>query len=59
MEIINNKARHNLIDEQCRWHCDRLDGAEMFREPLNQTKKMQIRQGGDIKPPAAQCEEIW
>ena len=34
IEIINNKARHNL-----------MDGAVSFREPLGQTKVMQIRQG--------------
>ena len=50
IEIINNKARHNQIDAKCRWHFDRLDGAGSFREPLGQTKVMQIRQG-DTKPP--------
>ena len=25
IEIMNNKARHNLIDAKCRWHSDRLD----------------------------------
>ena len=44
IEIINNKARHNLIDAKCRWHSDRLDGAGNFREPLGQTKVMQIHQ---------------
>ena len=43
-EIINNKARHNLIDSKCRWRSDRLDGAVSFWEPLGQTKVMQIRQ---------------
>ena len=44
IEIINNKARHNLINEKCRWRSDWLDGAWSFREPLDQTKVMQIRQ---------------
>ena len=44
IEIVNNKARHNLIDAKWRWRCDRLDGAGSFREPLRQTKVMQIRQ---------------
>ena len=44
IEIINNKARHNLIDAKCRWRSDLLDGAGSFREPLGQTKMMQIRQ---------------
>ena len=42
IDIINNKARHNLIDAKCRWHSDRLDGAGRFWEPLGQTKVMQI-----------------
>jgi hypothetical protein len=41
IEIINNKARHNLIDAKCRWHSD---GAASFRELLGQTKVMQIHQ---------------
>ena len=44
IEIINNKARHNLINAKCRWRSDQLDGAGSFREPLGQTKVMQIRQ---------------
>ena len=40
IEIINNKARRNLIDAKCRWHSDRLDGAEGFWELLGQTKEM-------------------
>ena len=44
MEIVNNKARHNLIDAKCIWRSDRLDGAVSFREPLGETKAMQIRQ---------------
>ena len=30
IEIINNKARHNLIDAKCRWRSDQLDGAGSF-----------------------------
>jgi hypothetical protein len=44
IEIINDKARHYLIDAKCRWHSNRLDGAVSFREPLGQTKVIQIRQ---------------
>ena len=44
IEIINNKARHNLIDAKCRWCYDWLDGAGSFWEPLGQTKGMQIHQ---------------
>ena len=44
IEIINNKARHNLINAKCRWRSDWLDGAWSFGEPLDQTKVMQIRQ---------------
>jgi hypothetical protein len=33
------------MDAKCRWRSDRLDGAVSFREPLGQTKVMQIRQG--------------
>ena len=33
------------MDEKCRCHSDRLDGAVSFREPLGQTKVIQIRQG--------------
>ena len=45
IEMINNKARHNLIDAKCRWHPDRLDGAGSFWELLGQTKVTQIRKG--------------
>ena len=45
IEIINNKARHNLMDAKSRWQFDQLDGAVSFREPLGQTKVMQIHQG--------------
>ena len=26
IEIMNNKARHNLMDAKCRWHSDWLQG---------------------------------
>ena len=42
--MINNKARHNLINAKCRWHSNRLDGAGSFWELLGQTKVMEIRQ---------------
>ena len=45
IEIMNNKARHNLMDAKYRWHSDQLDGTENSRELLCQTKVMQIRQG--------------
>ena len=44
IEIMNNKARHNLIDAKCRWRSNRLDGAGSFWELLGQTKVMQICQ---------------
>ena len=44
IEIMTNKARHNLIYAQCRWRSDWLDGTGSFGEPLGQTKVMQIRQ---------------
>ena len=33
------------MDAKCRWRSDWLDGAVSFREPLGQTKVMQIRHG--------------
>ena len=30
IEMINNKASHNLIDAKCRWSSDRLDGCEFL-----------------------------
>jgi len=45
IKMINNKARHNLLDEKCRWRSHRLDGAVSFWKPLGQTKVIQIRQG--------------
>ena len=34
-----------MMDTKCRWRSDQLDGAMSFREPLGQTKVMQIRKG--------------
>ena len=45
IEIINSIARHNLTDAKCRWLSNRLDESRSSREPLGQTKVMQIRQG--------------
>ena len=45
IDILNNRARHNIIDAKWRWRSDRLDGTGSFREPFGQTKVMQIRQG--------------
>ena len=45
IEIISNKARHNLINAKCRWRSDRLDGAGSFLELLGHTQVMQICQG--------------
>ena len=56
--MINNKARHNLMDAKCRWHSDRLDGAVSFREPLGQTKVMQIRQGETLNHQGAITHEV-
>ena len=47
IEIINNKARHNLIDAKCRWCSDRLDGAGSFWELLGANQPE-----GDTNPPA-------
>ena len=58
IEIINNKAMHNLIDTKCRWRSDWLDGAVSFRESLGQTKVMQIRQGETLNHQGAITHEI-
>ena len=58
IEIINNKARHNLMDAKCRWRFDRLDGAVSFREPLGQTKVMQIRQRETLNHHGAITHEV-
>ena len=44
IEIINNKARHNLINAKCRWRFGRLDGTGSFLEPLGQRQVIQIHQ---------------
>ena len=44
IEIINNKARHNLIDAKYRWRSNRLVGAVSFWELLGQSKLMRIHQ---------------
>ena len=33
IEIISNKAKHNLMDAKCRWRFNRLDVAVSFRNP--------------------------
>jgi hypothetical protein len=58
IEIMNNKARHNLIDAKCRWRSDRLDGAGSNREPLGQTKVMQIRQRETLNHQGAITHEV-
>ena len=58
IEIIKNKARHNLVDAKCRWRSDRLDGAGNFREPLGQTKVMQVRQGETLNHQGAITHEV-
>ena len=52
--MINNKARHNLMDAKCRWRSNRLDGAVSFMKPHGQTKVKRIHKGPtgeDTKPP--------
>ena len=51
IEIINYKARHNLMDAKYRWLSNQLDGAIIFREPLGQTKNDANPPGRDTKPP--------
>ena len=58
IEIINNKARHNLMDAKCRWRSDRLDGTVSFREPLGQTKVMQIRREETLNHQGAITHEV-
>ena len=48
IEIINKKARHNLMDAKCRWRTDWLVGAGSFME---QNKRDANPLGGDTKPP--------
>ena len=58
IEILNIKARNNLINAKCRWHSDRLDGAVSFRESLGQTKVMQIRQGETLNHQGAITHKV-
>ena len=58
IEIINNKARHNVIDAKCRRRSDQLDGAGSFWEPLGQTQVMQIRQGETPNPQGAKTHDF-
>ena len=58
IEIMNNKARHNLIDAKCRWRSDRLDGPVSFREMLGQTKVIQIRQEETLNHQGAITHEV-
>ena len=58
IEMINNKARHNLINAKCRWRSDWLDGVGSFREPLSQTKVMQIRQGETLSHQGTITHEV-
>ena len=46
------------MDAKCRWHSDRLDGAVSFREPLGQTKVMQIRQGETLNHQGAITHDV-
>ena len=45
------------MDAKCRWRSDWLDGAVSFREPLGQTKVMQIRQGETLSHQGAIAHE--
>ena len=56
--MINNIARHNLMDAKCRWRSDQLDGAVSFRELLGQTKVMQIHQGETLNYQGAITHEV-
>ena len=47
IEIINNKARHNLMDAKCRWRSDWLDGGMSLRSNKSDANPP----GGDTKPP--------
>ena len=57
IEIMNKKARHNLMDAKCSWRSNRLEGNVSFREPLGQTKVMQIRQGETLNHQGAITHE--
>ena len=55
---MNNNSRHDLIDANSRWRFDQLDDAGSFREPLDQTKVMQIRQGETLNHQGAITHEV-
>ena len=46
------------MDAKCRWRSNLLDGAVSFREPLGQTKMMQIRQGEALNHQGAVTHEV-
>ena len=46
------------MDAKCRWHSDRLDGTVSFREPLGQTKVMQICQGETLNHQGAITHKV-
>ena len=46
------------MDAKCRWLSDQLDGAVSLREPLGQTKVMQIRQGETLNHQGAITDEV-
>ena len=48
----------NLMDAKCRWCSDWLDGAVSFREPLGQTKVIQILQGEILNHQGAITHEV-
>ena len=47
------------MDAKCRWRSDQLDEAVSFREPLGQTKAMQICQGETLNHQGAIIHEIY
>ena len=56
--IIINTRLHNLMDAKCRWRSVWLDVAVSFREPLGQTKVIQIRQGETLNHQGAITHEV-
>ena len=47
-----------MMDAKCRWRPDGLDGVVSFREPLGQTKVIQIRQGETLNHQGAITHEV-
>ena len=47
IEIINNKARRNLIDAKCRWRSDWLDGVVSFLATAWSNESDATPPGGD------------